>query len=54
MRVVRWTGAQPARPTPARLKVIEAAATPMGPADLARAAGVIVLLTVLCVVLALT
>ncbi|HVI31879.1 primosomal protein N' [Phenylobacterium sp.] len=41
VKVVEPTGVQPARPTPARLKVIETAkATPMSPADLARAAGV--------------
>lgn len=40
VKVVEPTGAQPARPTPARLKVIETARTPMSPADLARAAGV--------------
>jgi primosomal protein N' (replication factor Y) len=41
VRVARATGAQPARPTPARTRVLEAvAAGPMTPADLARAAGV--------------
>jgi len=40
VKVVEPTGTQPAKPTPARLKVIEAAKTPMSPADLARAAGV--------------
>lgn len=40
IRVVEPTGAQPAKVTPARAKVLEAAATPMPPADLARAAGV--------------
>ncbi|MBL8772710.1 MAG: primosomal protein N' [Phenylobacterium sp.] len=39
-RVVRATGAAPARPTPARSKVLAAATAPMPPADLARAAGV--------------
>ena len=40
-RVVRVTGVQPARPTPARIRVLEAAAAgPMPPADLARAAEV--------------
>jgi primosomal protein N' (replication factor Y) len=39
-KVLEPTGAQPARMTPARAKVLEAAATPMAPADLARAAGV--------------
>lgn len=40
-RVVRVTGTQPARPTAARARVLEAAATgPQPPADLARAAGV--------------
>jgi primosomal protein N' (replication factor Y) len=40
-RVVRATGVQPARATPARAKVLEAAASgPQPPADLARAAGV--------------
>lgn len=40
VRMVEPTGAQPAKLTPARAKVLEAAATPMTPADLARAAGV--------------
>src|SRR3954468_16085988 len=40
VRVVELTGLQPARPTPARVKVLEAAAVPMSPPDLARAAGV--------------
>lgn len=39
-RVVALTGVQPARPTAARTKVLEAAAAPMAAADLARAAGV--------------
>ncbi|MEW5683706.1 MAG: primosomal protein N' [Pseudomonadota bacterium] len=40
-RVVRATGVQPARSTPARAKVLEAAVSgPLAPADLARAAGV--------------
>ena len=40
-RVVRVTGAQPARATPARIRVLEAAAAgPIPPADLARAAEV--------------
>ncbi len=40
-RVLELTGAQPGRMTPARTKVLEAAAAgPMPPADLARAAGV--------------
>jgi primosomal protein N' (replication factor Y) len=39
-RVVRATGTQPARPTPARAKVLAAATRAMPPADLARAAGV--------------
>ena len=40
-RVVRVTGVQPTRPTPARIRVLEtAAAGPMPPADLARAAEV--------------
>ncbi|HEY8573718.1 primosomal protein N' [Phenylobacterium sp.] len=41
IRVVEPTGAEPARPTPARQKVLEAARVEaMTPADLARAAGV--------------
>jgi primosomal protein N' (replication factor Y) len=41
VRVVEATGAKPARPTPARLKVLETArAQALSPADLARAAGV--------------
>ncbi|WP_293681840.1 primosomal protein N' [uncultured Phenylobacterium sp.] len=42
VRVVRLTGVEPARPTPARLRVVDAAAAaaPMGPTDLAHAAGV--------------
>jgi len=40
LRVVRATGVQPARPTAARTRVLEAATAPMPPADLARAAGV--------------
>jgi len=41
VRVMAATGALPARPTPARSRVLEAAAAgPMPPADLARAAGV--------------
>jgi primosomal protein N' (replication factor Y) len=40
VRVTELTGVQPARPTPARTKVLEAAAAPMSPPDLARAAGV--------------
>ncbi|HSV03077.1 MAG TPA: primosomal protein N', partial [Phenylobacterium sp.] len=40
IRVLELTGAQPARMTPARGKVMTAAAAPMPPADLARAAGV--------------
>jgi len=40
VRVVVPTGVQPARPTPARARVLEAATGPMPPADLARAAGV--------------
>ena len=40
VRVVRATGVPPARPTAARTKVLEAAAMPMPPADLARVAGV--------------
>jgi primosomal protein N' (replication factor Y) len=40
VRIVALTGVQPARPTPARAKVIEAAAAPLSPPDLARAAGV--------------
>ncbi|MBU1375282.1 MAG: primosomal protein N' [Alphaproteobacteria bacterium] len=40
LRVVRATGLQPARPTAARTKVLDAATTPLPPADLARAAGV--------------
>lgn len=40
IRVVELTGAPPVRPTPARTKVLAAAAVPMPPADLARAAGV--------------
>lgn len=41
VRVVRATGAQPERPTPARARVLEAAAAgPLPPAELARAAGV--------------
>jgi len=41
MRVLELTGQTPARMTPARAKVLEAAAAgPMPPADLARAAGV--------------
>ena len=40
VRMVRATGVQPARPTAARLRVLEAATAPMPPADLARAAGV--------------
>jgi primosomal protein N' (replication factor Y) len=39
-RVARPTGAQPARPTPARSKVLAAAGQALSPADLARAAGV--------------
>jgi len=40
-RVARRTGAEPGRPTPARRRVLEAAAgRPLSPADLARAAGV--------------
>ncbi|MBL8554460.1 MAG: primosomal protein N' [Phenylobacterium sp.] len=39
-RVVRATGVQPARPTPARAKVLAAATRAMAPAELARAAGV--------------
>ena len=37
VRVVELTGAQPARLTPARVRVLEAAALPMSPPDLARA-----------------
>jgi len=40
VRVLEATGAQPARMTPAREKVLAAAARPLSPADLARAAGV--------------
>jgi primosomal protein N' (replication factor Y) len=41
VKIVRPTGAAPARPTPARAKVLEAAAgAALSPADLARAAGV--------------
>lgn len=40
VRVTELTGAQPERATPARTKVLEAAAVPMSPPDLARAAGV--------------
>jgi primosomal protein N' (replication factor Y) len=40
VRVVELTGLQPARPTPARSKVMAAAATPLSPPDLAKAAGV--------------
>lgn len=40
VRVVDVTGVQPARSTPARAKVLEAATAPMPSADLARAAGV--------------
>jgi primosomal protein N' (replication factor Y) len=40
VRVVEATGVQPARSTPARAKVLEAATAPMPAADLARAAGV--------------
>jgi primosomal protein N' (replication factor Y) len=40
VRVTELTGVQPARPTSARAKAMEAAATPMSPPDLARAAGV--------------
>jgi primosomal protein N' (replication factor Y) (superfamily II helicase) len=40
VRVLELTGVQPARPTPARLKVIQAARAAMSPAELARAAGV--------------
>ncbi|THD57764.1 MAG: primosomal protein N' [Phenylobacterium sp.] len=41
VRVVEATGAEPARPTPARTKVLEAArAQALAPADLGRAAGV--------------
>lgn len=40
VRVVEPTGAAPARPTPARDRVLAAATTPMPAADLARAAGV--------------
>jgi primosomal protein N' (replication factor Y) len=41
LRVLELTGAQPARPTPAREKVLAAAAAhALAPADLARAAGV--------------
>src|SRR5688572_1794427 len=40
MRVVVATGGEPARPTAARTKVLEAAVAPMPAAELARAAGV--------------
>ncbi|MFL5295565.1 MAG: primosomal protein N' [Phenylobacterium sp.] len=40
LRVLELTGLQPARPTPARAKVIATAAQAMTPADLARAAAV--------------
>ena len=40
VRITELTGATPARPTPARMKVLEAAAVAMSPPDLARAAGV--------------
>jgi primosomal protein N' (replication factor Y) (superfamily II helicase) len=40
VRVTELTGVQPARPTAARTKVLEAAAVAMSPPDLARAAGV--------------
>ncbi|MBW8816287.1 MAG: primosomal protein N' [Caulobacterales bacterium] len=40
VRMVAATGVLPARPTPARSRVLEAAAIAMPPADLARAAGV--------------
>ncbi len=40
VRVVEATGAQPVRPTPARLRVLAAATAAMPGADLARAAGV--------------
>ncbi len=40
VRIAELTGASPARPTPARTKVLEAAAVAMSPPDLARAAGV--------------
>ena len=40
VRVTALTGVAPARPTAARAKVLEAAAVPMSPPDLARAAGV--------------
>jgi primosomal protein N' (replication factor Y) len=40
VRVVELTGVPPARPTPARSKVMAAAATPLSPPDLAKAAGV--------------
>jgi len=40
VRMVVATGAQPARSSPQRLKVLDAATAPMTPADLARAAGV--------------
>jgi primosomal protein N' (replication factor Y) len=40
VRAVEATGRPPAKPTAARMKVLEAAKTPMSPADLARAAGV--------------
>jgi primosomal protein N' (replication factor Y) len=39
-RLLAATGAAPARATPARTRVLEAATAPMKPADLARAAGV--------------
>jgi primosomal protein N' (replication factor Y) len=40
VRVTELTGVQPARPTAARTKVLEAATVAMSPPDLARAAGV--------------
>ena len=40
VRIAELTGIQPARPTPARMKVLEAAAVALSPPDLARAAGV--------------
>ncbi|MCR5878256.1 primosomal protein N' [Phenylobacterium sp. J367] len=40
VKVLELTGAEPGKLTPARQKVLDAAAAPMSPADLARAAGV--------------
>jgi primosomal protein N' (replication factor Y) len=40
VRIAELTGLAPARPTPARTKVLEAAVVAMSPPDLARAAGV--------------